>query len=89
MIGFEELEYTVSEREGIVTVAVVVLNNEPSRDVVVRLETRDGTATRACKNTITSLPPSFPPSLPPSLSLCFILSLSLSLIVLCTIYKIV
>ena len=48
-IGFEETVYTVGESEGQVVVGVVVLAGELSRDLVVSMETEDGSATSTGK----------------------------------------
>ena len=48
-IGFEETLYTVNEGDGQVVVGVAVLAGELSRDVVVSMETEDGSATSTGK----------------------------------------
>ena len=45
-IGFVNTTYSVSESDGIAVVSVAVLSGELSDDVVVRLTTRGGSATR-------------------------------------------
>ena len=43
-IGFEEIRYTAAEPDGVIEVAVAVLNGELSTAVEVRITTMDGTA---------------------------------------------
>ena len=44
MIGFEKTLYTVDEFEGQAVVGVAILDGSLSQDVVVRVNTEDGTA---------------------------------------------
>ncbi len=45
VIGFERSSYNVSEIDGFVDVAVVIINGELSRPVVVTVTAMEGTAT--------------------------------------------
>ena len=44
-IGFVDTSYTATERDGVVVVSVALLDGSLTDDVVVRLETADGSAT--------------------------------------------
>ena len=53
VIGFEEIQYTVGENSGSVSVVVAVLQGELSEDISVVFTTDDGTASSQCKLNLT------------------------------------